>query len=105
VFLVFTFFLYLLGLVFVLGAELNAFLQEPARSAALALRGGGVLGAPTKSPAAQMRDAGNTMRGADRQPDARPEHAGGGVAGHVLGFVGLLLAVVLLRNQKETTTT
>jgi membrane protein len=34
--LVFTFFLYLLGLVFVLGAELNAFLQEPARAAALA---------------------------------------------------------------------
>ena len=36
VFLVFTFFLYLLGFVFVIGAELNAFLQEPARSAALA---------------------------------------------------------------------
>jgi len=36
VFLVFTFFLYLLGFVFVLGVELNAFLQEPARSAALA---------------------------------------------------------------------
>jgi hypothetical protein len=35
-FLVFTFFLYLLGVVFVFGAELNAFLQEPARSAALA---------------------------------------------------------------------
>src|SRR5437660_8129363 len=36
VFLLFTFYLYLLGLVFVLGAELNAFLQEPARSVALA---------------------------------------------------------------------
>jgi membrane protein len=36
VFLVFTFWLYLLGLVFVLGAELNAFLEEPARSVALA---------------------------------------------------------------------
>src|SRR5438309_4944868 len=36
VFLVFTFWLYLLGFVFVLGAELNAFLQEPARSLALA---------------------------------------------------------------------
>ena len=36
VFLVFTFWLYLLGFVLVLGAELNAFLQEPARSVALA---------------------------------------------------------------------
>jgi uncharacterized BrkB/YihY/UPF0761 family membrane protein len=36
VFLVFTFWLYLLGFVFVLGVELNAFLQEPARSVALA---------------------------------------------------------------------
>ena len=36
VFLVLTFFLYLLGIVFVLGAELNAFLQEPSRAVALA---------------------------------------------------------------------
>ena len=36
VFLVFTFWLYLLGFVLVLGAELNAFLQEPSRSVALA---------------------------------------------------------------------
>ena len=35
VFLVFTFWLYLVGFVFVLGAELNAFLQQPSRSAAL----------------------------------------------------------------------
>jgi hypothetical protein len=36
VFLVFTFYLYILGFVFALGAELNAFLQQPARSVALA---------------------------------------------------------------------
>src|SRR5258708_26599571 len=36
VFLVFTFWLYLLGFILVLGAELNAFLHEPARSVALA---------------------------------------------------------------------
>jgi hypothetical protein len=36
IFLVLTFWLYLLGIVFVLGAELNAFLQEPSRSVALA---------------------------------------------------------------------
>src|SRR5260370_32640784 len=35
VFLVFTFWLYLVGFVFVLGAELNAFLEKPARSASL----------------------------------------------------------------------
>jgi YihY family inner membrane protein len=36
VFLVLTFWLYLLGIVLVLGAELNAFLEQPTRSAALA---------------------------------------------------------------------
>src|SRR5207253_2741096 len=36
VFLLFTFYLYVVGFVFVLGAELNAFLHEPARSVALA---------------------------------------------------------------------
>jgi membrane protein len=36
VFLLFTFYLYLLGIVLVLGAELNAFLAHPARSVALA---------------------------------------------------------------------
>ena len=36
VFLVLTFWLYLVGIVMVLGAELNAFLEQPARSAALA---------------------------------------------------------------------
>ena len=36
IFLVFTFYLYLLGFVFVIGAELNAFLQEPERAVALA---------------------------------------------------------------------
>ena len=86
VFLVFTFFLYLLGFVFVIGAELNAFLQEPARSAALAeatkkahqgkaqfdestgavtaeatgdappMEGGGPLGAPKKSARSQVAE-------------------------------------------------
>ena len=36
VFLVLTFWLYILGIVLVLGAELNAFLEQPARSVALA---------------------------------------------------------------------
>src|SRR5262249_37602467 len=83
VFLVLTFYLYILGIVLVLGAELNAFLEQPARSVALAeatsaaqhgradydlqtghvhaeasgaapgLRGG-PLGTPSRSPAEQV---------------------------------------------------
>jgi membrane protein len=90
VFLVFTFWLYLLGFVFVLGAELNAFLQQPARSVALAeatsaavrgraeydqqtgrvraeaegqapnLQGGGVLGAPVRSTGRQFSEQGES---------------------------------------------
>jgi membrane protein len=67
VFLVFTFWLYLLGFVLVLGAELNAFLVEPARSVAPAAN---VLSEPT-----------------------RPS-----LAGRVLGLVGLLVAVLVLRS-------
>jgi len=69
VFLVFTFWLYLLGFVFALGAELNAFLLQPARSAA---------------------------------PSAATQNAIGvapSVAGRLLGFIGLLVAVVLLRKR------
>jgi membrane protein len=83
VFLVLTFYLYILGIVLVLGAELNAFLAQPARSVALAeatsaaQRGkadfdlqtgkvqaeasgtapglrGGPLGSPSRSPAEQV---------------------------------------------------
>jgi len=85
VFLVLTFYLYVIGLVLVLGAELNAFLEQPARSVALAeataaaehgraqfdgetgrvtaeaqgrapAMSGGVLGAPSRSPSEQVRD-------------------------------------------------
>jgi membrane protein len=136
VFLVFTFFLYLLGFVFVIGAELNAFLQEPARSVALAeatrrahkgqaqynvdggavqaetsgdapaLRGGGPLGAPGRSARQQMQDVGDAP-GSQPQGERQPQpHAGGGIAGHVLGFIGLIAAVVMLRGgDKEKTTT
>jgi len=87
VFLVLTFWLYLVGFVFVLGAELNAFLQQPARSVALAeataaaahgraqyepdgagikaeasgeapaLRGAALPGGSPRSPGDQLRDA------------------------------------------------
>jgi len=129
VFLVFTFWLYLLGFVFVLGVELNAFLQEPARSVALAettqhaLRGKatydeasgqvqaessgtaprmhsvGVLGSRTQSPAAQMAEQGESANGQQAAPAnvARPS-----LAGRLLGFIGLLVAVLLLRNRSTS---
>ena len=130
VFLVFTFWLYLLGFVFVLGVELNAFLQEPARSVALAettqhaLRGkatydqasgqvqaessgtapamqaAGVLGTRARSPQAQMAQQGESPNG-QRVPQDAPSSnpARPSLAGRILGFVGLLVAVVLLRNR------
>ncbi len=134
VFLVFTFFLYLLGMVFVLGAELNAFLQEPARSVALAeatakaekghaqfdqesgsvraesegrapaLRGASPLGAPAKSPTAQLQEQGQAASKTSEQPEGNKPT----LAGRILGFIGLVLAVFLLRggnkNQPERST-
>src|SRR5438105_4434639 len=137
VFLVFTFWLYLLGFVLVLGAELNAFLQEPARSVALAeatsaaqrgqaaydrptgkvraeatglapaLRGGGALGAPPRSTAAQFGEQSQTAP-ASAAGAQRANSAGTGddkrssspsLAGRLLGFVGLLIAVIMLRGH------
>jgi membrane protein len=124
VFLLFTFYLYLLGLVFVLGAELNAFLQEPARSVALAeattaaqrgraeydqqtgkvraeasgsapaMQGGGALGSPVRSTQAQLRDEQGGAQPQEPQPVQKPS-----LAGRILGFIGLIVAVLLLRGQ------
>jgi membrane protein len=127
VFLVFTFYLYLLGWVFVLGAELNAYLQEPARSVALAeaterahhgkatyeQRGGqiqaetqgdapamsspGVLGAQERSTHEQLGEQGQQPAGAASANASAPPPPS--VAGRVLGFIGLILAVLLLRGR------
>jgi membrane protein len=124
VFLLFTFYLYLLGLVFVLGAELDAFLQEPARSVALAeattaaqrgraeynqqtgnvraeasgsapaMRGGGALGSPVRSTHAQLRDQQGGAQPREAEPAQKPS-----LAGRILGFIGLIVAVLLLRGQ------
>ncbi|HTD76914.1 MAG TPA: YihY/virulence factor BrkB family protein, partial [Chloroflexota bacterium] len=106
VFLLFTFYLYLLGLVFVLGAELNAFLQEPARSVALAeattaaqrgraeydqqtgkvraeasgsapaMQGGGALGSPVRSTHAQVGDVQGGGEPQKPEPAQKPSLAG-----------------------------
>jgi hypothetical protein len=136
VFLLFTFYLYILGIVLVLGAELNAFLEQPARSVALAeataaaqqgraqydadsgrveaeaegrapaLRGKGPLGAPAPSAAQQVQQQPNGHKdqkpGREAQP--QPQPARPGFAGRVLGLVGLVLAIVLLRGREAKTT-
>jgi membrane protein len=129
VFLVLTFYLYVVGIVLVLGAELNAFLEQPARSVALAeataaaehgradyegetgrvraeaqgqapaLRGGGVLGQPSRSPGQQMQDHEQPGQSGTRgqQPAQQPRV---GVGGRVIGFAGLVLAALLLRGRE-----
>jgi membrane protein len=132
VFLVFTFWLYLLGWVFVLGVELNAYLQEPARSAALAeatqnavrgkaaydeqsgqvraessgdaprMHGGGVLGAPVRSPKQQMAQQGDSAQsGAADAGEPAMQGNRPTFAGRIIGLIGLVIAALLLRNGKE----
>jgi membrane protein len=126
VFLVFTFWLYLVGIVFVLGAELNAFLEQPARSVALAeataaaergraefdgqtgrvkaeaegqapaLRSSGPLGAPKRSASEQLQEQ---PRSDQSMPEQRQRS---GIAGHVLGLAGLVVAALLLRGRQPT---
>jgi membrane protein len=132
VFLVFTFYLYLLGFVLVLGAELNAFLHEPARSVALAeatakaqhgqatydrqtgsvraettgsapaMQGGGALGVPARSTADQFAEQGQVAGTRGQSANGHREEDcpnKPGLAGRLLGFVGLLVAALLLRGQ------
>jgi membrane protein len=131
VFLVLTFWIYLLGWVFVLGAALNAFIQEPSRAVALAeatqraqygrarfarldsqleatssghaplLQGGGPLGAPRRSLDAQLALSGGSFGGAQARCADCPAR-GPSITGRVLGFIGLVLAVLLLRQQSRT---
>jgi membrane protein len=116
VFLVFTLWLYLLGFVFVLGAELNAFLQAPARTVALAeatrnaqqghaefQQQPGQVEAQAKgtAPVGALGSAGVTVQKAEPQPSHAPARPS--LAGRLLGFVGLLIAVVVLRGKKEET--
>jgi membrane protein len=92
VFLVLTFWLYLLGLVLVLGAELNAFLWEPTWEPAR-----------TAEPAAEARRALPSPR--PSQTTARPHSAEAqprpqsGLGGRLVGIAGLLLAAMLLRGE------
>ena len=124
VFLVLTFYLYILGIVMVLGAELNAFLEQPTRSVALAeataaaqhgqaafdqetgevkaeasgkapsMRGGGPFGSPARSASEQF--AAEAQPGEQtRDEDRRPQVS---LAGRLVGFAGLVVAALLLRG-------
>jgi membrane protein len=108
VFLLFTFWLYLLGFIIVLGAELNAFLEQPSRAVALSAATAAALhgkAAFDQEPGRVRAEAsgsapatwgGSTLE-ADRPPTAN-------LAGRLLGFVGLLVAVVVLRGQRAKPT-
>jgi membrane protein len=123
IFLVLTFFLYMLGMIFVVGAELNAFLQEPARSVALAEatqqaahgkaefhEDTGEVEAETSGEA--PRSLGGPLRpnevggGArsgggpqpQRQQSARTADRPG-IGSRLVGLVGLIAAAVLLRGR------
>jgi membrane protein len=81
VFLVLTFWLYLLGIVLVLGAELNAFLEQPTRSVALAeataaaQRGQAAFDQETAGVTAEASGAAASMRGGG--PLGAPSHSTG----------------------------
>jgi membrane protein len=119
IFLVFTFFLYLLGLVFILGTELNAFLQEPARAVALAeatsqarqgeaeyrqrpnqVEAETTGRAPNLGGPLQPREVGGGAKTAveDKPRDKQPER-GPGIGGRLIGLVGLIVAAALLRGR------
>src|SRR5919199_1598339 len=126
IFLVFAFFLYCLGMIFVLGAELNAFVQEPARAVALAeatqqARHGkaeyreqsGEVEAESTGQA--PRELGGPLRpqevggGGMADGEGQPQSSRGagqpavparpGIGGRLVGLVGLVVAAVLLRGR------
>lgn len=122
VFLLLMFWLYLLGLILVIGAELNAFLEDPGRSAALAettmraekgdvamrQKGGEVEALATGSaPEAGQDSAAGGPKGS-ATPKQKPAKGGAaaqpavGIGGRLIGLVGLVAAAVLLRGQKPT---
>lgn len=120
IFLLFAFWLYLLGLVFVIGAELNAFLQDPARAVALAeataeARGGdaalrreparveaeAVGTAPTDGGGGTPESrAGRRTAEADVARRAVPDATRRQAGGTLVGLVGLLVAALLLRTRR-----
>jgi membrane protein len=79
VFLVLTFWLYLLGLILVLGAELNAFLEQPAGTPAPVASVARVVDVPAE--------------------DSGPRLPRVSMGGRMVGFVGLVVAALLLREQ------
>jgi hypothetical protein len=136
VFLLLMFWVYLLGIVLVLGAELNAFLEEPGRSTALAETKAkaekGQVAVEQQPGQVQTEATGSSAAGGNASA-TRPSNTGrprfGAVpasqinssqveaattptrgsapptlAGKVLGFVGLIMAVVLLRRQEPSKT-
>jgi membrane protein len=120
IFLVFSFFIYLLGIVFVVGAELNAFLQEPARSVALAeatqqaahakaeyrepegrVEAETIGQAPRLGGPLRPHEVGGGAQGGSQPSriEKTPPSGRGGFGGRLVGLAGLVLAAVLLRGR------
>ena len=101
VFLVLTFWLYLVGWVFVLGAELNAFLQDPARSTALSEATSAAMHGRTD--VAQTDANVETRAPVLASPPVSSREPKPTLAGRVLGFIGLIVAALLLRRESQAT--
>lgn len=124
IFLVLMFWLYLLGITFVLGVEINAFLLEPNRAVALAeatnqaqqgqaqvqAEGGQVEAHTTGKAPSDLQGAAHSggAVSADVLPSGAQNAAPasnassqnrGGLGGRVIGLIGLVLAAVLLRGR------
>jgi membrane protein len=116
-FLVLTFWLYLLGLVIVLGAELNAFLGQPERSTALAeaeMRASSGVAAhePVQgateavavgrsSPGIAAGVNGSTQNGTANGQRAHAANGRPSLAGRLIGLAGLLAAARMVSSSEK----
>jgi membrane protein len=91
IFLLMMFWCYVLGIILVLGAELNAFLKDPALAERSALRA-----AAMRAPSVQARERGQVGQERREEPRAAGRR---GLKGVLVGLAGLLAAGLMLRRR------